>query len=50
VAKLELLVENGDYITLHPLDYGGGAKHPHLQRDEAKPDLIGAIFKPRTGK
>ncbi len=49
-AKLALLVENGDYFTTHALDYAGGAKHPHLQRDEAKPDLVGAIFTPRTGK
>ena len=48
-TKLELLVENGDYFTTHALDYAGGAKNPHLQRDEAKPDLIDAIFKPRTG-
>jgi predicted metalloprotease with PDZ domain len=49
-AKLELLIENGDFITTHPIDYAGGSKHPHMQRDESKPDLIGAIFKPRTGK
>jgi predicted metalloprotease with PDZ domain len=49
-AKLDLVVENGDFIATHPVDYAGGAKHPHLQRDESKPDLIGAIFKPITGK
>ena len=47
-AKLDFVVENGDFITIRLIDYAGGAKHPHLQRDEAKPDLIGAIFKPRT--
>jgi predicted metalloprotease with PDZ domain len=49
-SKLELLVENGDFIETHALNYSGGAQHPHLQRNEAKADLIGAIFKPRTGK
>ncbi len=46
-AKLELLVENGDFFTTHRIDYAGGARYPHLLRDEKKPDLIGAIFKPR---
>ncbi|HEY2787475.1 MAG TPA: hypothetical protein VGJ05_21140 [Fimbriiglobus sp.] len=49
-AKLDLLLENGDFFANYPLDYAGGAKHPHLQRDEAYPDRIGDIFKPRTGK
>ncbi len=49
-AKLDLIVENGDFIATHAIDYAGGAKHPHLERDESKPDLIGAIFKPCTGK
>src|SRR5262249_35344163 len=49
-VKLELLVENGDFFNTYPLDYAGGAQHPHLQRDDAKPDLISEIFKPRTGK
>jgi predicted metalloprotease with PDZ domain len=49
-AKLELLVENGDYLTTCPLDYAGGARHPRLERDEARTDLIGAIFQPCTGK
>jgi predicted metalloprotease with PDZ domain len=48
--KLDLLVENGDFVTNHFLNYAGGAKYPHLVRDEMKPDLIGEIFKPRTGK
>ena len=38
-AKLELLVENGDYFVAFPIDYAGGSKHPHLQRDEANPDI-----------
>ncbi len=49
-SKLEFLVENGDYISTYPLAYAGGAKNPHLVRDEAIPDLIAEIFKARTGK
>jgi predicted metalloprotease with PDZ domain len=48
--KLELLIENGDFFTNYPLQYTGGSKYPHLVRDGTKPDLIGEIFKPRTGK
>jgi predicted metalloprotease with PDZ domain len=48
--KLDLLVENGDFFTNYPLQYTGGLKYPNLVRDEAKADLIGEIFKPRTGK
>jgi predicted metalloprotease with PDZ domain len=49
-AKLELLIENSEYLVNHPIDYAGGSKHPHLVRDETKPDLLGEIFKPRTAK
>jgi predicted metalloprotease with PDZ domain len=49
-SKLELLIENGEFIKTHTLDYSGGGKHPHLERDESKPDLLGEIFKPRTKK
>lgn len=49
-GKLELLVKNADFFTTHALDYRGGARHPHLARDEAKPDLLTAILSPRTWK
>ncbi len=44
---VQLLVENGDYFQTYPLDYKGGEKYPHLERDESvKADLIGDILKP----
>ena len=46
-APLELLVENTDYYKTFKLDYHGGEKYPHLVRDEAKPDLLTHIIKPR---
>jgi predicted metalloprotease with PDZ domain len=49
-AKLDLLVENGDFFATYPLDYAGGARHPHIERDDTYPDRIGDIFKPRAGK
>jgi predicted metalloprotease with PDZ domain len=44
---LDLLVENTDYYRTFKLDYHGGEKYPHLVRDEAKPDLLSEIIKPR---
>jgi hypothetical protein len=46
-APLELLVENTAYYKTFKLDYHGGEKYPHLVRDEAKPDLLTDIIKPR---
>jgi predicted metalloprotease with PDZ domain len=46
-AALELLVENTEYYGTFRLDYHGGEKYPHLVRDEAKPDLLSEIIKPR---
>jgi predicted metalloprotease with PDZ domain len=42
---IELLVENIDYYKTFKLDYHEGEKHPHLVRDESKPDLLGEIIK-----
>jgi len=44
---IELLVENTDYYKTFKLDYHEGEKHPHLVRDESKPDLLGEIIKAR---
>ena len=46
--KIELLVENGEFFRTHDLDYHGGERYPHLERDESKPDLLSAIVKPLT--
>jgi predicted metalloprotease with PDZ domain len=43
-APLELLVENTDYYKTYALDYHGGEKYPHLERDESKPDLLTEIY------
>ncbi len=44
-APIELLVENTDYYKTYKIDYHGGEKFPHLERDESKPDLLGEILK-----
>ena len=46
-SALELLVENTEYYKTFKLDYHGGEKYPHLVRDEATPDLLSDIIKPR---
>lgn len=49
-GKLELLVENGEFFAALPIPYIGGAKNPHLVRDEAKVDLLSNIFNATSGK
>jgi predicted metalloprotease with PDZ domain len=44
---LELLVENTDYFKTYSVNYHDGEKYPHLVRDEAKPDMLSDILKPR---
>jgi predicted metalloprotease with PDZ domain len=45
-APMQLIVANGaDYQTLS-LDYHGGARYPHLERDENKPDYLSEIIHP----
>ncbi len=46
-APLQLLVENTDYYKTYNLDYHGGEKYPHLERDESKPDLLTEIYTPK---
>ncbi len=46
-APLELLVENTDYYKTYKVDYHGGEKYPHLERDESKPDLLTEIYTAR---
>jgi hypothetical protein len=47
-APIELLVENQDYFKACKVDYHGGERYPHLERDAAKPDLLTEILKPLT--
>jgi predicted metalloprotease with PDZ domain len=47
-GKLELMVENGKSSALRRLDYHGGLRYPHLQRDPTKPDLLREIAAPHA--
>jgi predicted metalloprotease with PDZ domain len=47
-GPLELLVKDGDYYNTIKVDYHGGHKYPHLERDSTKPDLLTQIIAPKT--
>jgi predicted metalloprotease with PDZ domain len=47
-APLEFLVENGSFQQIYKLDYRGGERYPHLEREAAKPDLLSEIIKPHA--
>jgi predicted metalloprotease with PDZ domain len=47
-ASLELLIENKELYTTHKLNYHGGDRYPHLERDATKPDLLTRILTPLT--
>ncbi len=45
---IELLVKNfNEYKTVR-IDYHGGLKYPHLQRDSARPDTLSTLLKARS--
>jgi predicted metalloprotease with PDZ domain len=48
-AKLTLLLENHEYFKTATLDYAGGERYPHLERND-KPDVLGDILRPRLPK
>ncbi len=45
-GPLDLLVLNDEYYKTASVDYHGGARYPHLQREEGKPDVLSDILKP----
>jgi len=44
--SIDLLMKNGEYYSVHHLEYRGGEKFPHLERDESRPDLLSQILAP----
>jgi predicted metalloprotease with PDZ domain len=45
-APLEVIAANGDFFATYRLDYHGGERYPHLERDASRPDLLSEIAKP----
>jgi predicted metalloprotease with PDZ domain len=46
-TPIELVVENGSFTGVYKLNYHGGERYPHLERDSTKPDLVGEVIKSR---
>ena len=46
MQPIDLLVKNGEYYSVHRIDYRGGEKYPHLVRDESVKDLLSEIIAP----
>jgi len=46
-APISLIVREGERFRTVLLDYHGGLRYPHLERDPSRPDLLEAIFAPR---
>ncbi|HUB91306.1 MAG TPA: M61 family peptidase [Dyella sp.] len=44
---IELLVKNFDEYKTVRIDYHGGLKYPHLERDTSKPDTLSQLIKAR---
>ena len=47
---VELVARNGEYSTTHKIDYFGGEKYPHLQRENGQADLLEPIIAPRVSR
>jgi predicted metalloprotease with PDZ domain len=43
---MEFLLRDGDVFRTVKVDYHGGEKYPHLERDASRPDLLTEIIKP----
>jgi predicted metalloprotease with PDZ domain len=46
---ITLLVVSDDYFRTCTIDYHGGPRYAHLERDASKPDYLDDLIKPRAG-
>jgi predicted metalloprotease with PDZ domain len=47
-TPVSLLVEDAEQFRTLQLDWHGGLRYPHLERDSSRPDLLGAILTGRA--
>jgi predicted metalloprotease with PDZ domain len=47
-GRIELILKLNDRYRLAQLDYHGGLRYPHLERDTTATPLLDAILAPRT--
>ena len=45
-TPLDLLLKTGEFYKTYQVDYHGGERYPHLERDDAVPDLVSVISAP----
>ena len=45
---IRLIVANGAEVEAHEIDYHGGLRYAHLERDASHPDYLGEIFHRQT--
>lgn len=45
-APIEIIAANGDFFGTYKVEYNGGERYPHLERDSSRPDLLGEIVRP----
>ncbi|MGE5327056.1 MAG: M61 family metallopeptidase [Deltaproteobacteria bacterium] len=45
-TAIQLMVANGSQYQTHSVDYHGGLRYPHLERDDSRPDYLSEIFHP----
>lgn len=43
---LDFLIKSGEYYSVHRVEYHGGEKYPHLERDQSKADVLSKIIEP----
>ncbi|HLX12445.1 MAG TPA: M61 family peptidase [Bacteroidota bacterium] len=48
-AKIDLLVQSGEFYRTYSIDYHGGPRFPYLVRDDSKPDLLSQVIKAHAG-
>ncbi|MDE3198864.1 MAG: hypothetical protein KGN84_21120, partial [Acidobacteriota bacterium] len=49
-APIALIVKEGEFYKTLSIDYRGGERYPHLERDPSKPDLLSKIIAPHVSK
>jgi predicted metalloprotease with PDZ domain len=47
-APIQLIVANGAQFRTFSVDYHGGLRYPHIERDESRPDYLGEITHARV--
>jgi predicted metalloprotease with PDZ domain len=49
-SPLELTVDNAESLKTYRINYHGGNRFPHLERDSSRPDLLQEIIKPLVAR